>query len=362
MNDQHIATLITEANPVDPLLLERVPANLSERELCDAIVASDLLGRRSRRRYLLLPAAAIVTLVVGLVALWPSGVPSAQAALRTAAASTEGATSGRVELVIVNTGPEPWRYRSVAAFNGENASATVTLEWEMASANPRIETETRFIDDLIYTRGNSPWLDGSVWYESLDRHEVEVGSGEDGSDHLLFEYGVPTSVSRTGASGLVALMETGDGFGESGDNIYTASVLVGDLRTLPEVPPGLAHLAASATIPDTDSVRLTTQIDGSGYLSSLVAEYGSTSYTTTYTDLDAGIVIEVPADARPYIEPTSETAEPRLKVSRFFNEHPDVCSDYFGRGSEYADCLRSIGHEDIADAVDQLLVYANSGS
>ena len=362
MNDEHIATLVVEANPVDPLLLDRVPSDLSERELCDAIVASDLPGRRSRRPYLLLPVAAIVILVVGLVALWPGGVRSAQAALRAAAASTEGATSGRVELVIVNTGSEPWRYRSVAAFNGEDASSTVTLEWEMATANPRIETETRFIDDRIYTRGNSPWLDGSVWYESLDRHEVDVGTGEDGSDHLLFEFGVPTAVSRGGASGLVALMETADEFDEIGDNTYTASVLVGDLRTLPEVPPGLAHLTASSTILDTDAVWLTTQIDGSGYMSSLVTEYGSTSFTTTFTDLDAGIVIEVPADARPYIEPTIETAEPRLKVSRFFNEHPDICSDDIGRGSEYADCLRAAGHQDIADAADQLLAYANSGS
>ncbi|MCB0994761.1 MAG: hypothetical protein KDB21_06705 [Acidimicrobiales bacterium] len=361
IGDADPVALIGDADPVDGAAFDRLRPSPSERELCEAIMASGRAPTRRSGSRLVLAAAAVAAVIVGTVVVWPNRTPQAGAELLAAATATDAVVSGRVELLIVDDGAAPWQYRAVAAFDDGDASSTTTFEWATASGTARIESEIRVLGDHIYQRGASPWLDDAVWYESIDRHEVEVGSGVEGTDHLLFEFGVPASVSAAGAGELVGLMTAADDFERTSALAYTASVRAGDLRGLGEVPPGLGHLLSSSTVADDELIRLTTSVTASGYLGSVATHHGTTTYRATYTDLGVDIEIGVPEAARAFVEPSLETAGPLRTIASFFNEHDDVCSDVFGRGSQYAACLRNTGYGDAADAADQVVALANSG-
>ena len=321
----------------------------------DRVVPTPAAPSRWRRQWVIPAAVAAAALAAtATVAVWPSGGESAEAAVRTAAESTEAATSGTIEVSVdFSDDVEVVETRLVSSFFGDDVDALIAVTAEVDGSVMTEESRMRVVGDRFYVQGLLFEADDSTWYEA------DVAT----RDELFAFVGVPGAITSSGADGLVELLVGAGEVTRSGDDTYAAGITVGDARRLSEVPAGLSFLtAADSGLPDDQTLDLVVHVGGDGRLDSLsidLAEQDSeTNAAATievrYRDLDAGDPIEAPADAQPMPdvlnEAPTELEEPIAVVRAFFEANPDVCAGMVEPG-ELVACLRAEGHHQVADAL-----------
>lgn len=379
-DDHDPLALLEDANPVP--IDSTVPTRPAPQALFEEIImtdtdtplrsvpdaAVDTAGANrpappSRRRWLLPAVAAAALVATAAVAVWPNGGQTAAAAVRAAAASTESATSGTVEVFVAySDAGEDGTVRFVSRFFGDDSETVVsseTGEIEIPDTWFRVVDGRTFTRGLYEAEGSAP---DSPWLEVTDVDGVE----------LVPELGLPGAVSANGTAGLVALLEHAEDVERSGDDTYTATITVGDARTLAEVPAGLSFLTDDdSELADDQVLGVEAHVGDDGRLDELVIDFveqdsdtdSSARIEVMYDDLDAGEPIEVPADVEPMPDPMSqipaELEEPLRIITEFMESNPDVCQDDI-EPDDLVTCLRSIGADDVADAMEVISEYYES--
>lgn len=322
----------------------------------------DIRTTSSPRRRWQLPAAVAAAAIVATTtfAVWPDSGQTAEAAVRAAAASTESAASGTIK-VLVDYSEEGERgsIQFVSRFFGDDSDVVITYDDDSGIEVP--ETEFRLVGDRFYTRGlfGGPTTDAEAWFETdvVQRDEFVSGLGLEGA------------FSASGADGLVELLERATDIERRGDDTFTATITVGDARQLAEVPAGLSFLTDETSGLDDDQVvDVEAHIGNDGRLHALVVDVDERDSGTdstarievTYSDLDGGEPITAPTDAQTMPDLSSqlpaELDEPVRIITEYIEANPDSCPDVT-EPTEIVQCLRSIGENEVADAMEVLADY-----
>lgn len=251
--------------------------------------------RRAPRKILAGTAAAAAAVIVGFgaVSLIPGSTTPAAAAMIDAAQQTQAADSGTITITLnvsddVNAA-DSGEFTLTTNYSGDDLSARID-----ASNEAGLDGETpqvRVVDNVLYIE------EGSTWYAVEDQRIMS----------LLGTFGLPTDVRQTMSAGVVELIELADNAVESADGSFTATVTAAEVKQVADGFPGFG-LIANETLPADAAeheLELAVELDEDGLIDTVTlsgADADDTGafhadVTIDFDDLDAGVIIEAPADA-----------------------------------------------------------------
>ncbi len=328
-------------------------------------------SRTPKRRWLVpaTAAAGIAVAVAAAVAVSTVRSTDPAAALSAAAEQTAAARSGHVEIVAAQIGGAEAVNVTISTDYYDTNFDTTVSDGDPTSGTPDEVSRSRFVvvDGVMYI---APAANASLGDPGWSSTEASAGQG--------LPLGVVSDpVGATG--GLVRLMRAADNVREVSADHYTATVTVGELRSLGTLPGGLEILTTDppigAPIPVDEEVMLEAEVDGAGYLRTLVARVDDSlvgtetvpvdaTVTTTYSALGRGAPIAAPTSATPLptgtVDPAEEAAMATL--NDLDQRRPDLCPDVPSDDvPAYVACLRAGGEDEAADAY-QLLFGSDSSA
>ncbi|MEZ5216211.1 MAG: hypothetical protein R2715_06365 [Ilumatobacteraceae bacterium] len=249
--EDELLDLVAAADPMSTEELDRLrhePAPLDRFQeitmTAPTIPTSESIAHRAvrststRRRTLrwAAPAGAVAAAAaVAAIVVIPGSDGSAAAAVLAAAERTSEATSGTVDVEVqLDSGEEIGSVSLVTRFYDDDIELVMRSRSPSSSpADPADdEISMRVVDDEFYVRSGllGPGSD-TEWF-------VGVATS---SPALLTSMGLPADLDPSN-EGLVALVQAADDVHEVSDDRYSATVSVAELRSLPQLPAGVALL------------------------------------------------------------------------------------------------------------------------